>query len=133
MFKSRDNVRYTGHAYAIISGVVEDKIPLKNFSITGCCIETAIHIDISLYNTYSIEIIPEKESKVKNFAVSAEARWVQAVGNIQYVGFYFTASPKGKLFERFVDYVSWLPIACSASSDAIQDDSASSADDPAMK
>jgi hypothetical protein len=36
-----------------------------------------------------------------------EARWVRGGDYSCEVGFSITASPKGKAFQRYVDYLSW--------------------------
>ena len=108
MFKERNNERYSSHARARIIGVIADDAPLKDFSISGCCIESTTLIDITPNKTYSIEIIPEKASKVKAFTVSAEARWIRTVDYTYYIGFFIAASPKGKYFQYFVDYIAYL-------------------------
>ena len=108
MFKDRNNIRYSSHAHARMPGIFEGDAILKNFSITGCCIEATTRINITLHEIYVIDIIPEKASKVKKFSVSAEARWLRMVDYSCSAGFYIAASPKGKFFQYFVDYISYL-------------------------
>ena len=108
MFIKRDNERYTSHARVRMPGILEGDALLRDFSISGCCIESTIRIDVTLHKTYTLEIIPEKASDVKKFAISAEVRWIRTVDYTFYVGFFIAVSPKGKLFQHFVDYIDYI-------------------------
>lgn len=70
-----------------------------------------MHPEIQLNRTYTVRIIPEKASKIGPFEISAEARWIRTGDYVCHIGFYIAASPKGKTFQRFVDYISWRPTA----------------------
>ena len=108
MLIKRDNERYTSQARVRMPGILEGDALLKDFSVSGCCIESTIRIDVALNKTYNIEIIPEKASNVKKFVISAEVRWIRTVDYTFYVGFFIAVSPKGKLFQHFVDYVDYV-------------------------
>jgi hypothetical protein len=107
MFNERKSVRYPAHARARIPAAFTGDAFLRDISITGCCIECTINIDIKANASYKIEIFPEASSEIGNFEVTAESRWVRIGGYSCEVGFRIIASPKGRLFQRYVDYLSW--------------------------
>jgi hypothetical protein len=107
MFNERKSTRYPTHARARIPSVFEVEAFLRDISITGCCIECTVNIDIKPNAPYKIEIIPEAAAGIGSFEITAESRWVRIGGYSCEVGFRITASPKGKLFQRYVDYLTW--------------------------
>jgi hypothetical protein len=107
MFNERKSVRYPAHARARIPAAFTGEAFLRDISITGCCIECTTNIDIKANLSYKIEISPEASAEIGNFEVTAESRWVRTGGYSCEVGFRIIASPKGKLFQRYVDYLSW--------------------------
>jgi hypothetical protein len=107
MSEKRENLRYRTLAKAHIIGVFEGDCLVKDFSITGCCIECTEHLDIKLDTRYKIEILPESASKIGRFDLTVESKWIRAVGYSCDIGFAIVESPKGKLFQRYVDYLAW--------------------------
>jgi hypothetical protein len=107
MFIQRKSVRYLSHARARIANAFEGDALLKDLSVTGCCIECTMYVDLKPNTAYKIEIMPEAASEIGNFELTAESRWVWMGGYSCEVGFMITASPKGKLFQRYVDYLSY--------------------------
>jgi hypothetical protein len=107
MFNERKSVRYEAHARARIPAVFTGEVFLKDISITGCCIECTIDVDIKANAVYKIEIFPEASAEIGQFEVTAESRWVRTGGYSCEAGFRIIASPKGRLFQRYVDYLSW--------------------------
>jgi hypothetical protein len=107
MFQERKNIRYHTLAKARINGVFEGDAILKDLSITGCCIECTMHVDIMPNVQYKLEIIPEKIAKIGEFDLTVECRWKISGEYSCEIGFSVIASPKGKLFERYVDYLAW--------------------------
>ena len=109
MFIQRKNARYPGNGQVRIGGVFEGYALLKDISIAGCRIECTMYADIKPLQNYILEIIPEKVSQVGKFKITGEARWIREVGYSCEIGFFIVAFPKGKSFQRFVDYISWHP------------------------
>jgi hypothetical protein len=107
MFQERKNIRYRTLAKARIKGIFEGDAILKDLSITGCCIECTMHVDISPNVQYSLEVIPEKIAKIGKFDLKVESRWKKSGEYSCEIGFNVIASPKGRLFERYVDYLAW--------------------------
>jgi hypothetical protein len=107
MLIKRNSVRYLSHARVRIPGLFEGEVLLKDLSVTGCCIECTMYVDIQPGASYKIEVIPEAASKIGQFDLMVESRWVQAGDYSCDVGFSITASPKGRLFQRYVDYLDW--------------------------
>jgi hypothetical protein len=107
MFNERKSIRYPTHARARIPSVFEGEAFLRDISITGCCIECTINIDIKHNASYKVEIIPESLAEIGSFEVTAECRWIRTGGYSCEIGLRIVASPKGKLFQRYVDYLTW--------------------------
>jgi hypothetical protein len=66
-----------------------------------------MYVDVQIDAEYKLEIIPEKASNVDKFELSVAVRWVRSEGYSCSIGFNVQASPKGKLFQRYVDYLDW--------------------------
>jgi hypothetical protein len=111
MFEQRRNIRYPTLARVRIPDVFKGEAFLKDLSITGCCIECTMHIDIQIKFPYKIEVLPETASAIDKFDLSVESCWIRAGGYSREIGFLITASPKGKLFQRYVDYLVWRSAA----------------------
>jgi hypothetical protein len=107
MFNERKSVRYPAYARARIPSAFTGEAFLRDISITGCCIECTIKVDIKANAIYKIEIFPEALAEIGQFEVTAESRWIRTGGYSYEVGFRIIASPRGKLFQRYVDYLSW--------------------------
>jgi hypothetical protein len=107
MQENRKNRRYRTLAHARIPGVLEGETILKDMSITGCCVECTARSDLKPGVRYRMEIVPEDASRIGKFEVSVESRWVRAGSYASEVGFSIVASPRGKCFQRYVDYLDW--------------------------
>ena len=104
----RASSRYKSMGKARIAGVLEGDVLLKNLSITGCCLEcTAYYDNIKTRELYKIEIEPEGSSNVDGFDLEAECRWIRSGDYFCELGFQVTASPKGKSFQSYVDYLTY--------------------------
>ena len=101
----RDSPRYNTIARARIPGVLEGDNLVKNLSITGCCLECAAFCDIKPNEKYNIIIKPEATADIEEFDLQVECRWVHNGDYCCDVGFQIVASPKGKRFQRYVDYL----------------------------
>ena len=107
MFNKRKSERFKSQARARIGDALVGDAILKDISVTGCCIECTMVADIKPNMPYQIEIIPEGAAGIGTFEVTAESRWVRTGGYSCEIGFIITASPKGKLFQRYVDYLTY--------------------------
>ena len=108
MIEQRKFFRYKTLAKArIIGGVDKGETLLKDISITGCLVECTNYAGIETSKQYNLEIIPESAARVRAFEILAEARWMRTEAYSCEIGFAIVRSPKGKLFERYVDYLSW--------------------------
>ncbi|GHU71733.1 hypothetical protein FACS189450_08260 [Spirochaetia bacterium] len=110
--ESRKNIRYRTLAKVRIHGILGEESLLKDLSVTGCCVECTSLADIRPNNQYKLEIIPEKAANIGQFELEVEVKWVHPGADSGEVGFAITASPKGKLFQRYVDYLSWRAETC---------------------
>ena len=107
MKESRKNKRYHSVACAEIPGVFEGEVLLKNISITGCCVECKSSANISVNSLYKINIEPESDSEIGDFILPVECKWIQKKEDVNEIGFTIVDFPKGRLFQRYVDYLSY--------------------------
>jgi hypothetical protein len=103
----RSHTRYRSFARVKFRDQIGKENLLKNLSILGCCVECTSLADIHLDAPYTLELIPEAAAGIGHFTLEVKAVWIQPAGYSGDVGFVITASPKGKLFQRYVDYLSW--------------------------
>jgi hypothetical protein len=115
MQESRKNLRFRTLAQARIQGILGEETLLKDLSVTGCCVECTSLADIQPNIQYTMEIIPEDAAKIGKFELLVETMWMRAGGYSGEVGFAITASPKGILFQRYVDYLAWRAASADAS------------------
>ena len=111
MFENRKNVRYPTLARAVIADVVDGEALLKDLSITGCRVEYTVFVDVKPNAPYKVQILPDSAARIEPFDLLAESRWVHADGYSCEIGFAITASPKGREFQRYVDYLAWRSAA----------------------
>jgi hypothetical protein len=107
MFEKRKHVRYPTIARVLVKDLAESEALLKDLSVTGCCVEYTINVDVKPHANYKIEVFPESAAQIGKFDLDCECRWVQNGGYSCEVGFSVLASPKGKPFQRYVDYLSY--------------------------
>ncbi|MDR0316540.1 MAG: PilZ domain-containing protein [Treponema sp.] len=118
MPESRINPRYRTFAYGRIHGIMEGNNLLKNISITGCCIECAAQVDnIQPDTEYQLEIKPERAAHIGKFKLLVERKWIRSEDSFNEVGFNIIAFPKGKLFQRYVDYLAFRSSETNATSE----------------
>jgi hypothetical protein len=107
MSDSRRSPRYRSLARAQVSGVLEEECLLKNISITGCCVECTGAADIQINAQYQLKVKPERVSHIGSFQLEVECKWIRRDNYAAELGFAITASPKGKKFQRYVDYLAY--------------------------
>jgi hypothetical protein len=107
MLENRKHPRYRTLARVHIPGILEGDSLLKDLSVTGCRVECTAFTDIMPNTQYQLEIEPESASNVDNFVLAVETKWIRTGDYSGEVGFSIVASPKGKLFQRYVDYLSY--------------------------
>ncbi|GHU23904.1 hypothetical protein FACS1894164_09290 [Spirochaetia bacterium] len=95
------------NARAYIPEYFEGEAVLKDISITGCHLESTVQVTATPGTTCVITIQPEPASKIKEFDIPAEVRWIRATDYSCQIGFAILESPSGKYFQRYVDYLSW--------------------------
>jgi hypothetical protein len=103
----RKNHRYPSIARAVLPKFFSGDALLKDLSVTGCCIECTMRVDVEIGGSYRLRIIPEEASGIGHFEVTAECRWFRPAEYSCDIGFAVTKSPKGKPFARYVDYLVW--------------------------
>jgi hypothetical protein len=111
MFENRKNVRYPTLARAVISAIHDGEALLKDLSITGCRVEYTMFVDVEPDTQYTVQILPDSAARIESFDLSVESRWVHADGYSCEIGFSITASPRGREFQRYVDYLAWRSTA----------------------
>jgi hypothetical protein len=107
MLDKRKDHRYHTLARARIPGVLEGECLLRDLSVTGCHVECTTLVDIAPDIQYRLEIIPENAAHIGNFELTVQSRWIRSGGYASEAGFAIVASPKGKLFQRYVDYLEY--------------------------
>ena len=107
MSDQRKNIRYPALAKAVIREADEGEILLKDISVIGCRVECANYIGVINNARYKLEVIPENVSKIGAFDLTVQAKWIRTGNRACEIGFSIVESPKGKLFQRYVDYLSW--------------------------
>jgi hypothetical protein len=94
-------------AHAQISGILGGECTLKNISITGCGVECTDAANLQKDTPYQMKVKPEKDSHIASFDLQVECKWMRNNGNFTELGFYIIASPKGRKFQRYVDYLAY--------------------------
>ena len=107
MSDKRLNPRYQTLAHAQITGVLGGECFLRNISITGCGVECIGAENLQQGIQYQMKVKPEKESHIGSFNLQVECKWIRKNGNSTELGFVIIASPKGRKFQRYVDYLTY--------------------------
>jgi hypothetical protein len=107
MREKRKIPRYSTLAHARIPGIMDGENLLKDLSVTGCCVECTTMTDIKPDSAFQLEVIPETGSGIGPFSLSVESKLIRPIGYSTDIVFAITASPKGKHFQRYVDYLAW--------------------------
>jgi hypothetical protein len=107
MIELRKHFRYKTHAKVKLKEYGEEEFTLKNLSVTGCRMECTIDTKIMPQRHYKLEIIPESDAKIEAFSLETESKWIHLKSNSCEAGFLITEPPKGKQFQRYVDYLAW--------------------------
>ncbi len=108
MLEHRKTPRYASIAHAKVFGLTVGDAVLRDLSITGCRLEFSAAVALTEGSRYKLVIQPEDVAEVEDFELEVEARWSRADYDSFEVGFSILASPKGKAFLRYVDYLAWL-------------------------
>ena len=107
MLEHRRSPRYRASARAHIRGIMDGENLLKDISLTGCCVESPVNADIQPGIQYQLDIEPEKSASVGNFQLLVEQKWKRPGEISTEIGFLIIASPKGKQFQLYIDYLSY--------------------------
>jgi hypothetical protein len=107
MMEKRKQPRYNTQARVKFNEVFDGDALLKDISVIGCGIESTVFLEIKRDSRYKMEIHPEAASKIGPFEITVEAQWIRTGGYSFEAGFTIVESPKGKHFQRYVDYLSW--------------------------
>jgi hypothetical protein len=107
MLEKRKNPRYRTLARAIIPGILEGDNFLKDISITGGCVECTTVVDLPPGSQVQLEVEPESAARIGNFQLVIERKWTRAGGYSNEIGFRIVESPKGRQFQRYVDYLAY--------------------------
>ncbi len=105
MIDLRKYPRYTSLAQARLSGEDVGEAVLKDMSVTGCRLEFSAPIAPLVGDRFRLLVIPELRSEVEPFELMVETRWNRVAVDAYEVGFAIIASPKGKAFQRYLDYL----------------------------
>ena len=106
-FEKRRHKRYRSLAKAEIEGYDYGESLLTDLSILGCRIECTMQADLDTETEYKIKIIPEQSANIGEFEITAELKWSLTKGYTTEMGFCIVKSPKGRFFQRYLDYLAW--------------------------
>jgi len=110
MRENRIDPRFKTIGRARIADILEGDVLLKNLSITGCCLEcppSYYNEKIKTFEKYTIDIKPEKIASIAEFHIEVECRWIRKRDSLCEIGFQVVASPKGRGFQNYVDYLTY--------------------------
>jgi len=107
MTDQRKSVRYQTTAKVVIAGNDKADTLLKDISVTGCRVLCPTFLEIELSSRYELKITPEGNADIGAFELTVESKWIRAGSSAFEFGFFILESPKGKHFQRYVDYLSW--------------------------
>ncbi len=116
MSESRRNRRYSTLARAKVCDIHEGDALLRDLSVTGCCLEFTAAVALTAGTRCKIIVSPESAAAIETFYLEAESCWSRMLYDSFEIGFSIIASPKGKSFQRYVDYLSWRSVAEPANS-----------------
>jgi hypothetical protein len=105
--ENRRHTRYRSFARVKFPDHLGEESLLRDISVTGCCVECTSLLNIQNNTPYIMEVIPEASAKIGKFNLEVQSVWIHPGGYSSEVGFSIVASPKGKPFQRYVDYLSW--------------------------
>lgn len=106
MLELRQHPRFPSLARARLN-VAHAEGLLKDLSVTGCRLEFSSTLDVHSGQSCSLHILPEAVSQIGPFDIEAEVRWTRADADSLEIGLAILVSPKGKAFQRYVDYLAW--------------------------
>ncbi|GHV84411.1 hypothetical protein AGMMS50230_00190 [Spirochaetia bacterium] len=104
--------RYTAKGRVYIAEVPNTEALLKNLSASGLCIESQDFMEVVPKTRYSVDIIPEKSSKIDKFKLEIESRWVRTQKQRSESGFVIVVPPgseKKQVLEQYLAYLSANP------------------------
>jgi hypothetical protein len=105
--ENRRHTRYRAFARVKFPNHLGEESLLKDISVTGCCVECTSLMNLEPGIQYTLELIPENAAKIGRFNLEVKSVWIRPGDYSSDVGFSIVASPKGKLFQRYVDYLAW--------------------------
>ncbi|GHV84742.1 hypothetical protein AGMMS50230_03500 [Spirochaetia bacterium] len=103
----RKNRRYPSIARVRIPKAFSGDALLKDISITGCRIECTMQVDVKEESPYTLTLYPEDTSEIGSFDLVTECKWLRPGSYSCDIGFDIKESPRGKNFQKYVDYLSW--------------------------
>jgi hypothetical protein len=105
--ENRRHTRYRAFARVKLPNHAGEESLLKDISVTGCRVECTSLMNLKPDTPYTLEMIPEGAARIGKFNLEVKSVWIRPGDYSSDVGFRILASPKGKLFQRYVDYLAW--------------------------
>ena len=118
MMDKRRAPRYASLAQARIEGISAGEALLRDLSVIGCRLEFSSAVAFEPGQVVRVLVVPEASATIEPFELEAESRWSRADYDAFEVGFSIRSSPKGKAFQRYVDYLAWRHAGNSAPAQA---------------
>jgi hypothetical protein len=107
VFFERKNQRWAALAEATIEGAFSGRALVKDLSVTGCRLESAVPMHINTGEVYMIVVYPEASANIAEFELKAQVQWIESGSAGCEAGFSIKVSPKGAFFNRYIDYLDY--------------------------
>ena len=103
----RNELRFLSNAlvYVVDESKNETEASLRDVSLNGLSIKSDGFIDIEPNSSYVIAVIPEKETKLKEFKLEIESRWVKVNKSQMESGFSVMVPFNKTEFEDYLEYL----------------------------
>jgi hypothetical protein len=101
--------RFPTQGRVYVAEVLNTDALLKNLSSSGLCIESKEFMGVVPKTRYAVDIIPEEKSKIGQFKLEVESRWVKTKKQSSESGFIIVIPPgtDGKaVLEQYLAYLS---------------------------
>ena len=103
----RNELRFLSNALVYVVDETQKKTEasLRDLSLGGLSIKTDGFIDIEPNSSYVIAVIPEEETKLKEFKLEIESRWVKINKSQMESGFSVMVPFNKTEFEDYLEYL----------------------------
>ena len=103
----RNELRFLANALARLADEHDNKTEasLRDISEHGLSIKSEDFIDVEPNSVYEITVIPEEETKIKEFRLKIESRWIKLNRSRMESGFSILISSESEDLKTYLDYL----------------------------